>query len=378
MRYFNLSRWWSIVLKEFLQIRRDRLTLGMIGALPIIQLTLFGFAINTDPKHLKTDIVLAEQSEFTRSFISALRNTGYFDIEDALSSQSEADAALASGRAQFVISFPNGFSAQLLKDQKPKVLVEVDATDPTTTANALSALNKVAQSALKRDLNHVVHVVDSNSPYSYELMIHKRYNPEGITQYNIIPGLMGVILSMTMVMMTSLSITRERERGTLENLLAMPVEALEVISGKIIPYIIVGLIQCTTILLFAKLLFRVPFEGNMLTVYAVSLLLILANLMVGITISALARNQLQAMQMTFFYFLPSILLSGFMFPFFGMPKWAQIIGNVLPLTHFNRVIRGILLKGNGWVEIFPNVWPIMLFALTVMLLGVFFYKNTMD
>ncbi|WP_199154975.1 ABC transporter permease [Chromobacterium sp. ASV23] len=377
MRYFNLSRWWSIVLKEFLQIRRDRLTLGMIGALPIIQLTLFGFAINTDPKHLKTDIVIAEQSEFTRSFVSALRNTGYFDIEEALATPGEADAALASGRAQFVINFPNGFSAQLLKDQKPKILVEVDATDPTTTSNALSALNKVAQSALKRDLGNVVHVADA-SPYGYELMVHKRYNPEGITQYNIIPGLMGVILSMTMVMMTSLSITRERERGTLENLLAMPVEALEVISGKIIPYIIVGLIQCTTILLFAKLLFRVPFEGNMLTVYAVSLLLILANLMVGITISALARNQLQAMQMTFFYFLPSILLSGFMFPFYGMPKWAQIIGNVLPLTHFNRVIRGILLKGNGWVEIFPNVWPIMLFALSVMLLGVFFYKNTMD
>ncbi|RAS15789.1 ABC-2 type transport system permease protein [Paraburkholderia bryophila] len=363
-------------MKEFLQIRRDRVTLGMVAVLPMVQMMLFGFAINNDPKHLKTIVLAHDQSEFSRSLVAGMRNTGYFDVRGGMFAEGEAADMLKRGDVQFVVSVPTDFSKKLVRNEKPEILVEADATDPAATGNAIAALNTLVQTVFDKDFNGVLSKLPAQAPFSAR--VHKLYNPSGIAQYNTIPGLMGVILSMTMVMMTSLAITRERERGTIENILSSPATPIEVISGKIVPYVLIGILQCTAILLAAHYLFRIPFEGNLLTVYCLTILLIMANLMVGITISSVARNQLQAMQMTFFYFLPSVLLSGFMFPFMGMPRWAQVIGNGLPLTYFNRAIRGVLLKGNGWYEMWPGASALVVFGVIVMGIGLFSYKNTLD
>ncbi|KJK20047.1 mannose-1-phosphate guanyltransferase [Burkholderiaceae bacterium 16] len=374
---FSLDRWWSIVLKEFLQLRRDRVTFGMIVGLPIIQLMLFGFAINSDPRHMATAVIAADQSEFTRTFVAGMQTSTYFDVVRTLPDEAAGREALMKGEVQFVLSIPADFTSRLLRGERPSLLVEADATDPSATGMAISALSQLPLSVADRDLKGALaHLAGGKPPF--DVQVQRLYNPEGLTQYNIIPGLMGVILTMTMVMMTGLAMTRERERGTMENLLATPVRPLEVITGKIIPYIFIGLIQSTIILLAARWVFGVPFVGSVVAVYLSALLFIAANLTVGITLSSLAQNQLQAVQLTFFYFLPNILLSGFMFPFQGMPRWAQVIGNVLPMTYFNRLVRGILLKGNGWTELWPNVWPMALFTLVVMTIAVRFYRRTLD
>jgi ABC-2 type transport system permease protein len=374
---FSLSRWWSIVLKEFLQLRRDRVTSAMIVGIPVIQLTLFGFAINTDPKHLPTAIIVSEQSQFSRSFVAALENSAYFNIVRSLPNEEAGRRALARGDVQFVLSVPVDFSRRLLRGEHPSLLLEADATDPVATASALAALNGVVQSVADKDLTGpLAHL--NGRPAAFDVQVQRLYNPEGITQYNVVPGLMGVILTMTMVMMTGLSITRERERGTMENLLATPVRPLEVMTGKIVPYVLIGLIQVTIILAAARFVFHVPFAGSALAIYVAALLFIAANLTVGITLSSLAQNQLQGMQLTFFYFLPSILLSGFLFPFAGMPRWAQYIGNLLPLTYFTRLVRGILLKGVGWSDMWPSLWPLGLFTLVVMGIALRFYRRTLD
>jgi ABC-2 type transport system permease protein len=374
---FSFTRWWSIVLKEFLQLRRDRVTFGMIVGIPIIQLGLFGFAINSDPRNLPTAVIAADQSEFTRTFIAGLQTSTYFSIIEQLHTEEEGRAALAQGRVQFVVNIPSDFTRRLVRGEKPALLLEADATDPAATGMALGALNQIAQTVVKRDVVGPIAYL-AGSPPPFEVRVHRLYNPENNTQYNTVPGLMGVVLTMTLVMMTGLAMTRERERGTMENLLAMPVRPIEVMSGKIVPYIAIGLIQASIILLAAYTVFGVPFIGSLLAVYVASLLFIAANLTVGITLSSLAQNQLQAMQMTMFYFLPNILLSGFMFPFRGMPVWAQYIGNVLPLTYFNRLIRGILLKGNDWVDLWPSMWPIALFGLVMMAVALKFYRRTLD
>lgn len=374
---FSVARWWSIVLKEFLQLRRDRVTFAMIVGVPIIQLALFGFAINTDPKHLPTAVIVADSSPFARSFIAAMRNSAYFDIVATLPDEAAGRHALARGDVQFVLSVPADFSKRLLRGERPSLLVEADATDPVATASALGALPGLVQPVADKDLTGpLAHL--NGRPAAFDIVLHRLYNPEGITQYNVVPGLMGVILTMTMVMMTGLAITRERERGTMENLLATPVRPLEVMTGKIVPYVFIGLIQVSIILLAARFVFHVPFVGGMVAIYLSALLFIAANLTVGITLSSLAQNQLQAMQLAVFYFLPNILLSGFMFPFAGMPKWAQFIGNLLPLTYFNRLVRGILLKGNAWADLWPSVWPVALFTLVVMGVALRFYRRTLD
>ncbi|WP_255991540.1 ABC transporter permease [Chitinolyticbacter albus] len=377
MTLFSLARWWGIVLKEFLQLRRDRITFGMIIGLPIVQLALFGFAINADPRHMPTAVVLHDHSEYTRSFVTAMRQSTYFDIAGSLDSEEAARAALAQGRVQFVLMVPPGFTRELLRGERPALLIEADATDPAATGMALAAAGEIAQSVLRHDLRGPDSRL-AGQPAPFEVRVHRLYNPEGNSQYNTVPGLMGVILTMTMVMMTGLAMTRERERGTMENLLATPVRPIEVMTGKIIPYIAIGLIQATIILLAARWVFHVPFTGSLVSIYCAALLFIAATLTVGITLSSLAQNQLQAMQLTMFYFLPNILLSGFMFPFRGMPQWAQYIGNVLPLTHFNRLIRGILLKGNGWWDLWPSIWPLLLFTAVVMAIAVKFYRRTLD
>ncbi|CAN7612392.1 ABC transporter permease [Trinickia sp. LjRoot230] len=374
---FSVERWWAIVRKEFLQLRRDRVTFAMIVGIPIIQLALFGFAINTDPKHLPTAVVVSDQSPFSRSFVAALKNSAYFDVIQNLPDEAAGRRALDRGDVQFVLSVPIDFSRRLLRGERPSLLLEADATDPVATSSALQALTGLVQPALNKDLKGpLAHL--NGKPAAFDVVVHRLYNPEGITQYNVVPGLIGVILTMTMVMMTGLAVTRERERGTMENLLATPVQPLEVMTGKIVPYIFIGVLQVTIILVAASLVFHVPFAGSLLAVYVASLFFIAANLTVGITLSSVAQNQLQGMQLSFFYFLPNILLSGFLFPFAGMPVWAQYIGNVLPLTYFTRLTRGILLKGIGWTEMWPSIWPLVVFTLVVMGIAVRFYRRTLD
>jgi ABC-2 type transport system permease protein len=377
MSRFSWARFVAIAVKEFIQMRRDRLTFAMMVGIPLIQLGLFGFAINSDPKHLPTAVINADQSEFSRTFLAALKNSDYFELVRTVQSEAEAEALLAQGKVQFVVNIPAQFSRALLRGERPSILVEADATDPSATGNAIAALNELARSALTHDLKGSAQGAAGGAS-AINLIIHRRYNPEGITQYNIVPGLMGVILTMTMIMMTGLAMTRERERGTMEHLLAMPVHPLEVMLGKIVPYILVGYIQVTLILLVSTFIFHVPIEGSLILLLVCVLLFVAANLAVGIMFSTIARNQMQAMQMTFFFFLPSLLLSGFMFPFRGMPIWAQRFGELLPLTHFLRIVRGIMLKGNGVPEIWPNLWPLMLFMVVVIAFGLKRFKRTLD
>ena len=374
--HFSLTRWWGVVIKEFLQLRRDRLTFAMIVGIPIIQLTLFGYAINSDPKHMPTALVLGESTFLTRSLEAALRHADYFRVIGALD-EAGARRALERGEAQFVVSVPADFTRRVLRGERPALLVEADATDPTAAGGALAALSGIAASVAERELTGPLARL-RGSPEAFSIIAHRLYNPEGLTRHNIVPGLLGVILTLTTVMMTALAVTRERERGTMENLLASPLRPLEIMTGKIVPYVLIAHIQAGIILLFARLLFKVPFLGGADAFYAAALLFVTANLCVGVTISSLAKNQLQALQMTVFYFLPNILLSGFMFPFAGMPAWARALGEVLPLTHFNRLMRGILLKGNSWPDIWPHLWPMALFTLLVMAVAARFFKKTLD
>ena len=377
MRRFSFSRFWGIVVKEFLQLRRDRITFAMVLGVPIAQLLLFGYAINTDPKDLPMAVIAADRSEFTRSYLAAMKTTGYFHIVGELPDEEAGRAALARGDVQFVLNIPVDFTKRLLRGERPALLVEADATDPSAMATAIASVQQIVSQVARKDLTGPLAKLSGGAP-AFDVRLHKLYNPEGISQRNIVPGLMGVILTMTMVMMTGLAMTRERERGTMENLLATPVHPLEVITGKILPYIFIGLIQATIILLAARFLFGVPIVGSLASLYVVILVFVGAQLTVGITLSSLAQNQLQAMQLTFFYFLPSMLLSGFMFPFRGMPGWAQGIGSFLPMTYFNRLVRGILLKGNGFADLWPNLWPLLIFTIVVMTIAVRSYRKTLD
>ena len=377
MSRFTFHRLWAIVLKEFIQMKRDRVTFGMMVGIPLMQLMMFGFAINAYPRHLPTAIRAADQGPFARTLIHALRTSDYFALVRETASEAEAQRLLQLGDVQFVINIPEDFSRKLLRGERPTVLIEADATDPAATGPALATVNALAGSIFNRDLpGPLARLRAKSGPVDFR--IHAHYNPENITQYNVVPGLMGVVLTMTMVVITALAITRERERGTMENLLATPVRPFEVMLGKIIPYIVVGYIQVSLILVAARFMFHVPFVGSLPLLYGVSLLFIAANLAVGITFSTLAKNQLQAVQMAFFFFLPSILLSGFMFPFRGMPPWAQVVGSALPNTHFLRIVRGILLKGNGLAEIAPELWPLLVFLVIAMMIGVTRYRQTLD
>jgi ABC-2 type transport system permease protein len=377
MRRFTLHRLWAVVLKEFIQMRRDRMTFGMMVGIPLLQLMLFGFAINSDPRHLPTAVRLADHGPFARALLTALEHSRYFAIVREAESEEEAARLLRLGEVQFVINIPEDFTRRLLRGERPAVLVEADATDPAATGPAIAAARVIGSSIFDRELTGPLASLRGRAG-AVEFLVHPHYNPENITQYNVVPGLMGVVLTMTMVIITALAITRERERGTMENLLATPVRPFEVMLGKILPYIAVGYVQLTLILAAARYLFNVPMVGSLLLVYAVSLLFIAANLAMGITFSTLARNQLQAVQMAFFFFLPSILLSGFMFPFRGMPEWAQWLGTCLPLTHFLRIVRGILLKGNGPIEIAPDIGPLLAFLAVAMAIGVKRYRQTLD
>ena len=374
---FSPSRLAAMIVKEFIQMRRDRMTFGMMIGIPMMQLILFGFAINSDPKHLATAVIMADDGPHGRTLLQAVRNSGYFEFTQLLSSEAAGNEALARGDVQFVINIPAQFSHNLERGDRPAILIEADATDPAATSNAIGSLRVLLNSAFQNDLRGPLsYLTGTDGPV--ELRVHALYNPEAVTQYNIVPGLMGVVLTMTMVMITALAITRERERGTMENLLSMPTRPIEVMIGKIIPSIMIGYIQVTLILLAAHFIFHVPMVGSLPLLALAALLFIAANLAMGITFSTVAANQLQAMQMSFFFFLPSLLLSGFMFPFRGMPRWAQNIGEVFPLTHFLRIVRGILLKGNGLNDVLPQLWPVALFTSVALTVAVKRYRQTLD
>jgi len=374
---FSLRRIAAVLNKEIIQMRRDRLTLAMIVGVPMMQIFLFGFAINLNPKHLPTAVSISDPGPYADSIVAALQNSSYFEIVKATNSPVAARRMLDEGDVSFVVEIPANFSRDLVRGAHPSLLVESDATDPAAGSNATAALSQLFTDALRDDLKGPLAGRAQAAP-AFDVVIHPLYNPEAITQYNVVPGLLAVILTMSMVLMTCLALTRERERGTYENLLAMPVRPLELMLGKIAPNIMVGAIQSVLVLLIAKFVFGVPMIGSLLLLSGALLVFITANLAVGYTFSTIAQNQLQAMQMTMFFLLPAILLSGFAFPFRGMPVWAQWIGEILPATHFLRVVRGILLKGNGWAEIWPDIWPLFVFLFIAGSLALLRFRRTLD
>ena len=376
MSGFSPARAWAVLAKEFTQMRRDRITFAMMLGLPVIQLLLFGYAINTDPKHLPTAVLVQDDGAFSRSVLAAMRTTGYFDIDAVARSPEELDRMMAMGKAQFAVTIPSDFTRRVVRRQGAQILVEADASDPTASAGGLGALAQLPAMALAPELTGAAATPGGAPPF--EVVIHRRYNPEGLSSYNIVPGLLGVVLSMTLVMMTALGVTREVERGTMESLLATPVRPLEVMIGKLAPYVLVGLVQAALILTLARVLFDVPMQGGWGALTAGLLLFIMGSLALGFLISTVAGNQRQAMQLSFFYMMPSILLSGFMFPFKGMPGWAQWIGSAMPVTHFLRIVRGALLKGHGFGEMWPSMGALSLIVLAISTLAVLRYRRTLD
>jgi ABC-2 type transport system permease protein len=377
MNGFSATRVFAIMAKEFKQLTRDRLTYAMMLAMPVVQLLLFGYAINSEPRHLPTALLVQEDSVFARSIASALRNSAYFELVAQARSPAELDALVRRGEVQFAVTIPGDFTRRLARGDRPQILVEADATDPSATGAAVAALSALPAQALAHDLKGALGP-RAAAAAPFEVIVHRRYNPEAVTAYNIVPGLLGVILSMTLVMMTALSVTREAERGTMESLLATPVEPIEVMVGKLAPYVAVGVIQTLIILILARFLFDVPMLGGWLGLTLGVSLFIVGSLALGFLMSTVARSQLQAMQMSVFYILPSILLSGFMFPFRGMPQWAQALGEVVPVTHFLRVVRGALLKGQGIEDMWRELAALLAFVCVVTALAMARYRRTLD
>ncbi|HEU0161047.1 MAG TPA: ABC transporter permease [Rhizomicrobium sp.] len=374
---FSLRRVWAVLVKEFLQMRRDRLTLGMVVGVPLMQLFLFGFAINLNPKDLPAAVAINDPGPFARSIVAALSNSSYFKIVEQTNDPAHARRLLQEGKVVFVVEIPPNFSRDIVRGARPDLLIESDATDPAAGSYALAAFNQLASTALRDDLVGPL-AGRAQGPPPFNTVSHLLYNPESNTQYNIVPGLLAIILTMTMVLMTCLALTRERERGTYENLIAMPATPLEIMIGKIAPNVVVGAVQSAIILLLARFAFHVPMIGSLGLLAGALAIYVVANLAVGYTFSTIAQNQLQAMQMTTFFLLPAILLSGFAFPFMGMPVWAQWIGEVLPATHFLRIIRGVLLKNNGFSESWPDIWPLLLFTVTVGSIALLRFRRTLD
>ena len=377
MSFFSPVRVLAVLAKEFTQLRRDRLTYAMILVLPVVQLMLFGYAINDQPRHLPTAVLVQENTVFARSVLAVVRNSAFFDLTRVARSPAELDTMLRRGDVQFAITIPGDFTRRVIRGDDPQILVEADATDPAATGAAVAAVAGLPDQALARDLVGLPGPRGATTS-PFQVIVHNRYNPDSITAYNIVPGLLGIILSMTLVMMTALAVTRERERGTMEFLLATPVQPLEVMVGKLAPYVIVGLIQTVIVLLLAALLFQVPMQGGWIGLGVGVFLFIVGSLALGFLISTLARSQLQAMQMAVFYILPSILLSGFLFPFRGMPGWAQVVGTLVPVTHFLRIVRGALLKGQTFADAVPSLAALAIIVLVVSGLAVVRYQRTLD
>ena len=374
---FSPARLGALLAKEFIQMRRDRITFAMMLGVPLMQLILFGYAINNDPKSLPSALVVASADPYSRAIVSALEMTGYYRFDHVVASEREAEQLMATGEVSFVVTIPSDFGKRVDRNDNPTILIEADATDPSTSSGAISTLGTVASRALQREKG-LDSLHRSMAPGELNVVVHRRYNPEGVSQYNIVPGLLGVILQLTMVMMTAMALTRETERGTMENLLAMPASPVEIMLGKILPYLVVGAVQVLVVLTAAKLLFSVPFFGSLSLLLVGVMIFVLSLVLLGYAISTIARTQMQAMQLTVFFFLPSILLSGFMFPFRGMPVWAQVIGEAMPLTHFLRVIRAIMLKGAGYEAIAFEMWALVLFVAIFSGLALVRFRTTLD
>lgn len=374
MTAFSWQRFIAVLRKEWLQVLRDPITLRLIIALPVLQLFLFGFAINNNPKHLPTGVLSADHSPYERTLVAALENTGYYDVR-LLHSEAEAERGLADGDLLFVIDIPPNFARRVDRGDEPSVLVDADATDPTAIINATTALGPLVAS-IDRDLPPSLRATPQKPPFQF--VVHARYNPEQLTVLNIVPGLVCIVLIFSTLIVTAMSITRERERGTMENLLAMPVRPAEVMIAKIVPYIGVGYIQVVLIMAISVAVFHLPIRGSIALLFLALGLFIASNLALGFLFSTLAASQMQAMQLAQFTLLPSILLSGFMFPFAGMPVWAQRLGEIFPATHALRIVRGILIKGNGAAAILPELWPIAVFTLLVAVTAVWCYRETVD
>ena len=375
-RFLSLSRFRALLIKEFIQMRRDRITFAMMLAVPLMQLVLFGYAINSDPKYLPAALVTTSQDHYTRAMVSALEMTDYYRFEHVVGSVREAEALMARGDVVFVVTIPSDFARKVDRGERAQILIEADATDPSVASGAISTLSTVASRALLRERGITPTEAEANR--QLEVVVHCRYNPEGISHYNIVPGLLGVILTMTMVMMTSIALTRERERGTMENLLAMPASPLEIMLGKILPYFVVGAVQVAVVLIASSLLFDIPFVGSMWLLLLAVLIFVMALVLLGYTISTVANTQMQALQLTFFFFLPSILLSGFMFPFRGMPFWAQWIGEIFPLTHFLRVVRAVMLKGADMPAVAFEIAVLAGFILAYAAIALTRFRRTLD
>ncbi|HEX4098439.1 MAG TPA: ABC transporter permease [Caulobacteraceae bacterium] len=377
MNFFSFTRVLAVLAKEFTQLTRDRLTYAMILVLPVVQLLLFGYAINDTPRHLPTAVLVQEDTVVARAVLAAVRNSSYFDLTATARTPAELDTMLQRGTVQFAVTIPGDFSRRVIRGEDPQILIEADASDPSATGPAVAALAGLPAQALERDLVGLPAARGAvSAPFS--VVVHNLYNPDSVSAYNIVPGLLGVILSMTLVLITALAVTRERERGTMEFLLATPVQPLEVMVGKLSPYVIVGLLQTAVVLLLAYSLVQVPMRGGWLGLGAGILLFIVGSLALGFLISTVARSQLQAMQMAMFYILPSILLSGFMFPYRGMPGWAQVVGSAIPVTYFLRIVRGALLKGQTLADAWPSLAALGVFVCVVTALTIARYQRTLD
>jgi ABC-2 type transport system permease protein len=364
---------WAMLVKEFIQLKRDRVSFAMIIMIPLVQLMLFGYAINTNPRNLPTAVLMQESTDLSRSILAALQNTKYFRVTQLPHSEAEVDELLASGTVLFAIEIPAKFERSVRRGDKPAMLVIADATDPVASGTALGALNTVLQTSLSHD-----RAVPASPTMPFEIRIHARYNPAAVTALNIVPGLVGTILTLTMLIFTALSVTREIERGTMENLLSMPITPVEIMLGKIIPYVLVGFVQAALIIGIGVTLFGVPIVGSLAVLAALSTLFIATNLSIGYTFSTVAQNQLQAMQMSMMFFLPNILLSGFIFPFAGMPIWAQWIGESLPLTHYIRIVRSIMLKGSNLSDLHYDAIAMLVLMLIAMTIAVTRFRRTLD
>jgi ABC-2 type transport system permease protein len=376
-RFFSLGRLATLLRKETIQMRRDRITFAMMLGVPLLQLMLFGFAINTDPKGLPAALVAPTQDRFTRAMVSALELTGYYRFLYPDASAAEAEAMIARGDVAFVVTVPSDFGRRVERGDHPAILIAADATDPAVASGAISTLGTVAAQALLRETGAEAQAREAEAS-QLSVIVHRRYNPEGITQYNIVPGLLGVILQLTMVMMTAMALTREIERGTMENLLSMPATPLEIMLGKVLPYFGVGAVQVAVVLAAAKAIFDVPFVGTLPLILAGVFVFVLALVILGYLISTAARTQMQAMQLTFFFFLPSLLLSGFMFPYRGMPGWAQTLGEVFPLTHFLRLIRAVMLKGADAATVAGPFLALTLFVVGLSVAALRRFRRTLD
>ncbi len=375
--FLSFNRLMAILAKEFIQMRRDRATFAMMVALPVMQLLMFGFAINTDPRHLPTALMDRDHSAISRSVVRALENSTYLDIVYHPKSDQEAEQLMAAGKINFLVEIPSNLAANVGAGHPAQILVLAEASDPSAASGALASIQNLIDGAIRREMQGALSIHAARAS-PIKVVVHRRYNPAGTTAYNIVPGLLGIILAMTMSLMTAVALTRETERGTMENLLAMPTRPIEVMLGKILPYLLIGYIQTLVVLVAAAFVFHVPMNGSYLLLFAVTTIYIIVNLIIGFVFSTLASSQLQAMQMTFFMLLPQILLSGFMFPFRGMPGWAQFIGEGLPATHFMRLMRGIMLKGADTSDLMPDIWPLGLMMVVLRVLAMMRYRQTLD